>query len=109
MSNVPNLRPVYAPVKPERDEAYLRWVRTLPCAVTGRPAECAHHLIGHGRQGSKVTDYFAFPLITELHDAQHRNGIHQVGVEKWEYSYGSQWKHVSNTLLEAIRQGILKR
>ncbi len=98
-------RPVFNPEKPACCPAYLDWVRTLPCAVTGLPAECAHHLIGHGRLSQRrSSDFFAFPLINILHDEQHSTGIHRLGVKKWEHLHGSQWEHVARTLEKFVKE-----
>lgn len=48
-----------------RSEAYLRWVRTLPCCVCGAPADSAHHLIGMWQvsgMGLKAPDSLVMPV-----------------------------------------------
>jgi len=90
----------------EKDQAYLDWVKTLPSVVSGRPADDPHHLIGHGTggTGTKVSDYFTFPLTRTEHDELHNHGWRE-----WEERHGSQWGFVAATLLRAIREGILVR
>lgn len=64
--------------KPERDEDYLAFIRTLPCSKCGRPApSCAHHhpLAGHSSTGSKTSDYRSVPLCCDCHIP----GVHQYG------------------------------
>ena len=59
-----------------RSDAYLAWVRTLPCANCGRyPPSCAHHRIGHGRVSSmKTSDLEAMPLCNDCHTLLHNQG-----------------------------------
>lgn len=59
-------------MKPARDEAYLKRVRRLPCAVCPRIALVAHHsTVGRG-MGQKASDYDTMPLCHEHHDDFHR-------------------------------------
>jgi len=59
--------------------AYLDWIRTLPCVISGAtPVEAAHVstaaiFYGHpGRgKGSKAADRWALPLSPRLHREQH--------------------------------------
>lgn len=90
--------------KPERDAKYLRWVKSLPSVLSGLPADDAHHLIGHGYggMGTKVSDYWTFPLTRTEHDE-----LHRIGWKEWEAMYGSQWQHVAETMLRAKREGVL--
>lgn len=61
---------------------YLKWIRSLPCVITGtRPVEAAHVSFAnpaygaHGRgKGSKVSDRWALPLSPAAHRAQHGAG-----------------------------------
>lgn len=65
--------------KPVKRGKYLDFIRSLPCAVSGkRPVEAAHlstanRALGHfGRgKGSKAPDRWALPLHSEEHRAQH--------------------------------------
>lgn len=90
--------------KPHRDPKYLRWVKTLPSAISGQPADDPHHLIGHGQggMGTKVSDYLTFPLTRLEHDR-----LHRMGWKAWEEIHGSQWRFVAMTLLRAIDEGKL--
>ena len=65
--------------KPKKKAAYLDFVRSLPCCVTGRHGVEAAHLsfampryghYGRGRQ-SKSGDRWALPLCTDEHRRQH--------------------------------------
>lgn len=89
--------------KPERDRSYINWVKSLPSVVSGRPADDAHHIIGHGGgMGTKESDYFTFPLTRDEHTE-----LHNMGWKSWENIYGSQWKFVAKTMLQAKREGVL--
>lgn len=87
-----------------KSKKYLDWVRTLPCAITGKYGVHAHHLIGHGQggMGLKASDFLAFPLCPELHQE-----LHDHGWKQWEELHDSQWKHVAKTMHLALEQGVL--
>lgn len=91
-------------MKPYRNKKYLRWVKTLPSAISGRPSDDAHHLIGHGQggMGTKVTDLWTFPLTRDEHAE-----LHNIGWKEWENKYGDQWKFVANTIHLAVIEGVL--
>ena len=61
-----------------RDRAYLDWLRTQPCIVTGlrdpktRQVDPAH--IGTAGKGNKSPDNEALPLLPELHREGHQKG-----------------------------------
>ena len=65
-------------VKPVRNPAYLRWIRSLPCSVcrTTRSVEAAH--TGPHGLGQKSPDLSAVPLCGRHHrtgnDSYHRLG-----------------------------------
>lgn len=90
-------------VKTAKDRAYLDWVKTLPSAISGRPADDPHHIIGHGMggMGIKASDYFVFPLTRDEHDL-----LHNMGWKKWEEIHGTQWRYVAETLEKAFRTGM---
>lgn len=95
-------------VKPVSCPAYLEWVATLPCCVTGRMPVTVHHIIGHGLKGmgSKTSDFLAIPLVPELHQTSDE-AIHVMGSDAWERKYGSQLEYSAQTLLRAIYDGVL--
>lgn len=64
----------------KKDDNHLRWIRTLPCVVTGsRPVDAAHvryadPVYGKREVGGaeKPDDRWAVPLCRSEHDAQHK-------------------------------------
>lgn len=62
--------------RPARDETYLRWVATLPCAHCGKaaPSQAAHADQGKG-MGIKASDLTAYPLCA---DSPGRLGCHSI-------------------------------
>ncbi|EQC44048.1 DUF968 domain-containing protein [Bacteriovorax sp. Seq25_V] len=52
-----------------RSAAYLNWLRKQTCVISGRKAECAHHIrLGtNGGVSLKPSDYFCIPLRNEYH------------------------------------------
>lgn len=85
-----------------KNPAYLAWVKSLPCAMTGQePAGDPHHLIGiGGMSGTGLTapDWAAMPLTREAHDRMHREP------ELWH----GQWEMIARTLGKAIDEGKLR-
>jgi hypothetical protein len=85
-----------------RSKKYLAWVRTLPCAMTGRqPAGQVHHLIGIGHMGgmgTKAPDWAVMPLTAEAHAEMHRD------INLWS----DQFEYICRTLGRAIDEGVLK-
>lgn len=87
--------------KPVRivDEAYLDFVRSLPCCVhrgsCGEERD-AHHLVTRGAGGS---DYTAVPLCRLMHSE-----YHQVGALAFEAAHGvNLWQVCAYTLAEYVR------
>ena len=78
-------------VKPVRNEAYLRWIRSLPCLVchTPRGVEAAH--TGPHGISQKSSDLSAIPLCGRHHrtgdDSYHRLGprkfaeVHELNIQ----------------------------
>ena len=95
-------------VKPAQCPAYLEWVATLPCCVTGKMPVTVHHIIGHGLKGTgtKTSDFLAIPLSPELHQDSPQ-AIHVMGCHAWEQENGSQLEYAAQTLLRAIYDGVL--
>lgn len=64
--------------KPWRSEAYLAYVRSRPCVVTGSEHEgvIAHHVrcLGGGGMGLKPPDWLCLPLDSHEHTTLHSVG-----------------------------------
>lgn len=87
-----------------RNQAYINWVKTLPCSIHYcrlEPCGDAHHLKGVGNMsggGLTAPDWTAMPLCREHHNQMHNRA------EWWL----DQWEHIARTLGRAIDLGILK-
>lgn len=77
---IANVNPDPTPkARPKKEGAYLDFVRTLPCCITGRHGVQAAHLsfaaprYGHYGRGKqhKASDRWALPLCPEEHRIQH--------------------------------------
>ncbi|MCG3727313.1 DUF968 domain-containing protein [Vibrio cincinnatiensis] len=85
-------------------EKYLKFVRSLPCVITGKTTDVvAHHLIGHGegKTGAKAHDLFTMPLHIDEHRRFHDEP------KKWEAQHGSQLFYVKQTIKKALDLGAL--
>lgn len=67
---------------PFRSQAYLDFIKSQPCFVTGKRASeqesvvYAHFRIGtDGGTASKPSDWFTMPLCASEHDKQHRGEL----------------------------------
>lgn len=91
-----------------QNPAYLAWVSTLPCSITGDGPVEVHHLIGHGVKGvgEKASDFLAMPLSPVLHRTGSK-AIHVIGHKAWEELHGNQMEYVGRTLFEAVMRGVL--
>ena len=68
--------------KAHRNPAYLNWLRKQNCVVSGKKAQCAHHIrLGtNGGTGLKPSDYFCIPLTNEFHTTG-AEALHLIGEE----------------------------
>jgi hypothetical protein len=82
--------------------AYLEFVRSLPCVITGEAGCEAHHLIGHGfsGMGTKSHDLLAFPLSHLQHMSLHKDP------KQWEQRHSDQRDFVLETLAKACGLGV---
>lgn len=64
-----NLRVELSKHKNHRNAAYLAWLRKQKGVISGKKAECAHHIrLGtNGGSSLKPSDYFCIPLLNEFH------------------------------------------
>ena len=91
--------------KPWRNKPYLQWVKSLPCCVTGHPADDFHHLIAcglGGSMGSKIGDNFTIPLTRQIHMELHHDPV------LWESRYGKQRDFLAETAKLALKEGKLE-
>lgn len=93
--------------KPIRHPAYLRFVRGLPCAVSGRNWGIeAAHTGPHGLR-QKASDLDAIPLAREFH-TRGKYSYHMLGRLKFEQYHGVLIDQiVAETRLRAEACGIL--
>ncbi|PNG64998.1 DUF968 domain-containing protein [Vibrio vulnificus] len=85
-------------------ERYLKFVRSLPCVITGKTSDVvAHHLIGHGegKMAGKSHDLFTIPLHTDEHRKFHDDP------KAWEAKHDSQLYYVKQTIKKALDLGAL--
>lgn len=87
--------------KPWRSERYKKWVRSLPCVITGRTDNNhAHHIISCGMGGSmagKPSDLFVIPIDGEEHYRFHATSRHDI----------DQKAEALRTIEKAIKAGVL--
>lgn len=91
-------------MKEYRNKKYITWIKTLPCVISGLPADDPHHIIGHGMggMGTTASDLFAMPMCRAVHAR-----LHSMSHKDWEAENGSQWTFVRWTLAAAIRDGVI--
>lgn len=82
---------------------YISWVKTQPCVACGKPADDAHHLIGHGQggMGTKAHDFHVIPLCRADHRELHADP------KAWEEKYGNQTDLVIRIQQKAMAIGVL--
>ena len=76
---IENHREPVLKAKPFKSEPYLKWIRQLPCILSGRkPVEAAHlstanPKFGHSGRGKsqKASDRWVLPLSPDLHLESH--------------------------------------
>lgn len=72
--------------KRQRNFPYMRWIKTLPCAVCGRMGSEAAHTGPRGL-GTKSPDESGIPLCAEHHRTG-RDAIHVLGPRQFEDVHG---------------------
>ena len=90
--------------KPEtyRSEAYLKFVSSLPCVISGNPGPNDPHHAGEGSRGMglKADDLTAIPLAHKYHQE-----IHAIGRRSFEEKYHvNLWELIAKTQAEYIRE-----
>lgn len=87
---------------PERNPAYLDYIRTLPCLVCGTwPVEAAHS--GPHGMAQKASDYTAVPLCY-VHHRTGRDAHHVLG-RKFEAHHGIDFAAVTARLRAEFEAG----
>ena len=84
----------FAKPQVETNPAYIEWIKTLCCCVTGSRASSVmsidpHHvpLKGHGKKGGKTDDTRAIPLRHDKHVE-----THNMGRESFAEKYGLNYE-----------------
>ena len=80
-----------------KSEKYLKWIRTLPCAVCGAPAEPHHLRQGFAGIGQKSSDILTVPCCRTCHEEFHQGGFQEL-----------QLRLTLRTIDMAFREGIVK-
>lgn len=85
------------------DEAYLEFVRSLPCCACGKPGPShAHHETGAGRgKGQKAPDNRTIPLCFQCH-----RDFHQVGGRFDGFTFESKrlWQEMEIERVQELRR-----
>jgi hypothetical protein len=92
---------------PDRDAAYLAWIRTLCCAVCGRPfgVEAAHtSVLGPRGLGQKSSDYSAIPLCLGHHRGD-ADSYHSLGERKFAEIHAVDIGELVGRLISLHRAG----
>ncbi len=73
---------------PPRDEAYLAWIREMPCIACGIEGRSeAAHTGQDGGMSMKASDYSCVPLCADCH-TQAAGAYHRVGKRAFERARG---------------------
>src|ERR1035437_65666 len=83
---------------PPRDQAYLAWIRTLPCIacdIEGRSE--AAHTGTDGGMSMKASDYSCVPLCADCH-RQAPNAYHRAGKGAFEERHGLSFVRIVERL-----------
>ena len=76
--------------KPVRDAKYRAWIRTLPCAVCGKPAPSLvmhQRILQGGGTGMKPSDFETLPGCQTCHDLEGEKGF----LTLWNYRSGLEF------------------
>ena len=88
-----------------KDKAYLAWLRTQPCVVTGHygsdyeTIDPAHFRYGaDGGMGKKPSDSLAIPMIHSEHVEQHKKGERRYWLDAFERDPGLMAEFIRDAL-----------
>ena len=84
-----------------KDETYLRFVRSLPCVITGVTDGIeAHHLtVGRERMAKREDDSLALPLNTFMHN-NGNDALHHIGERNFWNRWGVNPFHLCQELFD---------
>ena len=84
------------------DEAYLNFVRSLPCLVCGKRPSDPDHLIARGWREPKRNDLSAVPLCREHHGERQSKGTkwfnEKYSLDLWQVA----WRLVTGWLAQKV-------
>lgn len=89
------------PMKAQRCDLYLAWVRTQPSVISSQYGCEAHHVIGDRYSTLKTSDFLAIPLLPWEHALLHG------GWREWEAKYGGQREYSWQLQDLAHRYGLI--
>lgn len=79
--------------KPDRDNKYLSWIRSLPCLICRLPAPSQSHHSSTGGKGTKASDYTCLPLCH-----MHHQLVHIWGKQTFQKEFNIDFKSVCKRL-----------
>jgi len=68
-----------------RDQEYINWVKTQPCAATNSPPPNEPHHVAQGGTGMKGSDWTIIPVCRKVHDYIEDVG-HEAAEKKYNFS-----------------------
>lgn len=80
-------RKPYAPQPPIEDEAYKRWIKSLPCCVCGTWYKVEAHHTGVRGLSQTADDRSCIPLCRRHHDRRQPHSIHKLGLAKFSQRF----------------------
>ena len=93
---------------PDRDPAYLQWIRSLPCAIcgaNGARSEAAHtSVLGPRGLSQKSSDYSAIPLCYGHHRGN-ADSYHALGERRFIEVHGCDLRGWVGNLVLQYRSG----
>ena len=79
---------------PPRDAEYLKYVRSLPCCVTGVTKDIVVHHVLTGGKATKCSDYATVPMNAMMHGE-----LHNIGRKSFEEKYEINfWEQMAQNL-----------
>lgn len=90
-----------------KDVAYMAWVASLPCIVSGRTEGVqAHHVkVGENRLGKRPYDRRTVPLHVALHLDTYPGALHAIGEKQFWNAHGLDPRTIVEELIHIYEQG----